>query len=282
MHAFVRSVPTSKLLSALPWRALPWRALSWRALPAHAAGAAVMSAHALSWPASALLMQPAQAASTPSVNVDLNGLRSPSSGLVIVIALTLLSVAPSLLVLMTGFTRIFMVLGLTRNALGLQSMPPNQVLAGLALFLSLFVMGPVLSQIDHQAVQPYLHGTINATQAIAHAEAPLRAWMLRQTGKDELALFTSEAHQQSLTAASLPMTTVVPAFVLSQVQSAMLIGFIVFIPFMVIDLVVSSVLMSMGMMMLPPSLISLPFKILLFVLVDGWALVVHSLLTSFH
>lgn len=221
-------------------------------------------------------------ASTPSVNVNLNGLRSPSSALVIVIALTLLSVAPSLLILMTGFTRIFMVLGLTRNALGLQTMPPNQVLAGLALFLSLFVMGPVLSQIDHQAVQPYLHGSINATQAISDAETPLRTWMLRQTGTDELSLFTSEAKETTLADASLPMTTVVPAFVLSQVQSAMLIGFIIFLPFMVIDLVVASVLMSMGMFMLPPSLISLPFKILLFVLVDGWALVVHSLLTSFH
>ncbi len=230
-------------------------------------------------PAHALVLH---GASTPSVNVDLNGLRDPSSALVIVIALTLLSIAPSLLVLMTGFTRIFMVLGLTRNALGLQNMPPNQVLAGLALFLSLFIMGPVLSQIDHQAVQPYLHGSIDATQAITRAEGPLRSWMLRQTGKDELSLFTSEVNDQALAPSSLPMTTVVPAFVLSQVQSALLIGFIVFVPFMVIDLVVSSVLMSMGMFMLPPTLVSLPFKILLFVLVDGWTLVVHSLLTSFH
>jgi flagellar biosynthetic protein FliP len=230
-------------------------------------------------PARALALH---AASTPSVSVSLNNLRSPSTALVIVIALTLLSVAPSLLILMTGFTRIFMVLGLTRNALGLSTMPPNQVLAGLALFLSLFVMAPVLSQIDHQAVQPYLHGSIDATQAIARAETPLRSWMLRQTGKNELSLFTSEAREESTPAASLPMTTVVPAFVLSQVQSALTIGFIVFVPFMVIDLVVSSVLMSMGMFMLPPTLISLPFKILLFVLVDGWSLVVHSLLTSFH
>jgi flagellar biosynthetic protein FliP len=239
------------------------------------------------WSELSLVLSPARAlslhgASTPSVNVNLNGLRSPSSGLVIVIALTLLSVAPSLLVLMTGFTRIFIVLGLTRNALGLQTIPPNQVLAGLALFLSLFVMAPVLSQIDHQAVQPYLHGTIDATVAITRAESPLREWMLRQTGKDELTLFTSEVNQQQMAPTSLPMTTVVPAFVLSQVQSALLIGFIVFIPFMVIDLVVSSVLMSMGMFMLPPTLVSLPFKILLFVLVNGWSLVVHSLLTSFH
>ncbi|HTW98901.1 MAG TPA: flagellar type III secretion system pore protein FliP, partial [Acidimicrobiales bacterium] len=225
---------------------------------------------------------PRLGASTPSVNVSLSGLKTPSSALVIIIALTLLSVAPSLLILMTGFTRIFMVLGLTRNALGLQTTPPNQVLAGLALFLSLFVMGPVLSQVDHQAVQPYLHGTITATQAISNAEAPVKSWMLRQTGTDELSLFTTEAHETTANLQSLPMTTVVPAFVLSQVQSAMLIGFIVFIPFMVIDIAIASILMSMGMFMLPPSLISLPFKILLFVLVDGWALVVHSLLASFH
>lgn len=221
-------------------------------------------------------------APTPSVNVNLSGLRQPSSALLIIIALTLLSIAPSLLVLLTGFTRIFMVLGLTRNALGLQSIPPNQVLAGLALFISLFIMSPVLSQIDHQAVQPYLHGQINATRAITEAEAPLRTWMLRQTDQNELALFTSAAHEQSRPPQDLPMTTVIPAFVLSQLQSALLIGFIIFIPFMVIDLVVSSVLMSMGMYMLPPTLVGLPFKILLFVLVDGWALVTHALITSFH
>ncbi len=227
-------------------------------------------------------MHPYLLAASPSVNVSLNGLKSPSSALVIVIALTLLSVAPSLLVLMTGFTRIFIVLGLTRNALGLQAIPPNQVLAGIAMFLSLFIMAPVLSQIDHGAVQPYLHGTITATQAITRAEDPLRSWMLRQTDQGDLTLFTSEAHQSTRALSLLPMTTVVPAFVLSQLQSAFVIGFIIFIPFMVIDLVVASVLMSMGMFMLPPTLVSLPFKILLFVLVSGWSLVIHSLITSFH
>jgi flagellar biosynthetic protein FliP len=223
----------------------------------------------------------ALAGPSPSVTIDLRGLHSPSTSILVVVALTLLSVAPSLLVLLTGFTRIFIVLGLTRNALGLQSIPPNQVLAGIALFLSLFVMAPVLSQINHDAVQPYLHGKVDATTAIKAAETPLKSWMLRQTRANELALFRSAAHEHG-SPASLPMTTVVPAFVLSEVESAFVIGFVVFIPFMVIDLVVSSVLMSMGMFMLPPTLVSLPFKILLFVLVDGWALVVHTLLSSFH
>ncbi|MCU1492032.1 MAG: flagellar biosynthetic protein FliP [Acidimicrobiaceae bacterium] len=217
-----------------------------------------------------------------SVTVNLGGLSSPSTSIVIVIALTLLSIAPSLLILMTGFTRIFIVLGLTRNALGLQNVPPNQVLAGIALFLSLFVMAPVITQVDHVAIQPYLHGHLNATHAFAAAEVPIKTWMLRQTRHNELQLFASTAHQGISQPQHLPMTTVIPAFVLSEVQTAFIIGFVVFIPFMVIDLVVSSVLMSMGMFMLPPTLISLPFKILLFVLVDGWALVVHSLIVSFH
>lgn len=228
------------------------------------------------------MITPLLQASGSSVTVNLGGLKDPSTSVVIIIALTLLSVAPSLLILMTGFTRIFIVLGLTRNALGLQNVPPNQVLAGIALFLSLFVMAPVLGQVDHTAVVPYLHGHLNATQAIAAAEKPIKAWMLRQTRSNELTLFTSVAHQSALKASSLPMTTVIPAFILSEIESAFIIGFIVFIPFMIIDLVVSSVLMSMGMFMLPPTLISLPFKILLFVLVDGWALVVRSLVQSFH
>lgn len=220
--------------------------------------------------------------SNPSVTVNLSGLHSPSTSIVIIIALTVLSIAPSLLILMTGFTRIFIVLGLTRNALGLTNVPPNQVIAGIALFLSLFIMAPVISQVNHNAVQPYLHGQINATKAIEAGEVPIKTWMLKQTRSNELQVFTSTSHQTKLKPANLPMTTVIPAFVLSEVESAFVIGFIVFIPFMVIDLVVSSVLMSMGMFMLPPTLVSLPFKILLFVLVDGWALVVHSLILSFH
>lgn len=222
------------------------------------------------------------AAASPSVSINLGGLHSASTSVVIIVALTILSIAPSILVLFTGFTRIFIVLGLTRNGLGLQNTPPNQVLAGIALFIALFVMAPVLHQVDQDALQPYLHGSINATQAIDAGETPIKTWMLKQTGESELRMFASDQHAATTHPADLPMTVVVPSFVLSELQSAFTIGFIIFIPFLVIDLVVSSVLMSMGMFMLPPTLVSLPFKILLFVLVDGWTLVVHSLITSFH
>jgi flagellar biosynthetic protein FliP len=219
---------------------------------------------------------------SPSVNVNLQGLKSPSTSIVIIVALTLLTVAPSLLILMTGFTRIFIVLGLTRSALGLQNTPPNQVIAGLSLIIALFIMSPVISKIDHDAVQPYIHGRLTATAAIDKGEVPLKEWMLKQTRKPELEMFASQQHKSVAKPQDLPITVVIPAFVLSEVQTGFTIGFVIFIPFLVIDLVVSSVLMSMGMFMLPPTLVSLPFKILLFVLVDGWTLVVHSLITSFH
>lgn len=219
---------------------------------------------------------------SPNVNVNVSGLKSPSSSILIIIALTVLSVAPSALVLMTAFPRVFIVLSLTRNALGTQAVPPNQVLAGLALILTLFIMAPVTAAIDHVAIKPYEHGTITATQAINLGEVPLKQWMLKQTHVSELNLFTSYSHENAKHPQSLPLTTVVPAFVLSEIQTAFLIGFMIFIPFMVIDLVVSAIMMSMGMYMLPPTLIALPFKILLFVLVNGWALVVHSLLLSFN
>ena len=217
-----------------------------------------------------------------SINLG-NSLSKPSDSVTIIIALTLLSVAPALLMMMTSFTRIVIVLSLTRNALGLQSIPPNQVVVGLAMFLSLFIMGPTLSQMNHDAVQPYLHGQITQQQAYDAGVKPLRTFMLKQTRKPELAMFVKASNQpQPKDAESVSMAAVVPAFVLSELKSAFIIGFIIFIPFLVIDLIVSSSLMSMGMMMLPPVLVSLPFKILLFVLVDGWALIVRSLLTSFH
>lgn len=227
-------------------------------------------------------MYPELLAATSNVNVNVSGLKDPSTAVLIIIVITVLSVAPTILILMTGFTRIFIVLSLTRNALGTQTVPPNQVIAGLALFLSLFVMAPVISQINHVAIQPYEHGRLTATQAIDAGEAPLKKWMLQQTKDNELNLFASAAHEHVTHPQSLPMTTVIPAFVLSEIETAFLMGFMIFIPFMVIDLVVSAIMMSMGMYMLPPTLISLPFKILLFVLVDGWTLVVHSLLQSFH
>jgi flagellar biosynthesis protein FliP len=217
-----------------------------------------------------------------NVNVNISGLKDPSTSVLIIIVLTVLAIAPSVLLLMTAFPRVFIVLSLTRNALGTQTVPPNQVLAGLALILSLFIMAPVLSTIDHVAIQPYEHGKMTATQAIDAGEVPLKKWMLEQTKDPELNLFASFSHESAKHPASLPLTTVIPAFVLSEIETAFLIGFMIFIPFMIIDLVVSAIMMSMGMYMLPPTLISLPFKILLFVLVDGWTLVVHSLLTSFN
>lgn len=217
-----------------------------------------------------------------NVNVNVSGLKSPSTGVTIIIVLTVLAIVPSILILMTGFTRIFIVLTLTRNALGTQTVPPNQVIAGLSLFLAIFVMAPVLSTINHVAIQPYEHGQLSVSQAISAGEVPLEKWMLAQTRTSDLQVFTKASNTKVDNPAKLPLTTVVPAFVLSELETAFLIGFMIFLPFMVIDLVVSAIMMSMGMYMLPPTLISLPFKILLFVLVDGWTLVVTSLIQSFH
>ena len=216
---------------------------------------------------------------TISINLG-GGAGKPSTSLVIIIGLTLLAVAPALLIMLTSFTRIIIVLSLTRQALGLQNVPPNQLLAGLALFLSLFIMSPVISQVNHQAVQPYLSGKITAQQAYTDAQAPIKHWMLDQTNSTDLALFAKGPRPAK--PADIPMAVVVPAFALSEMRSAFIIGFVIFLPFLVIDLVVSSTLMSLGMMMLPPTLVSLPFKLLLFVLVDGWALVTQSLISSFH
>jgi flagellar biosynthetic protein FliP len=212
-----------------------------------------------------------------------NAVSKPSESLDIIIALTLLSVAPALLIMMTSFTRVIIVLSLTRQALGLSTTPPNSVLAGLALFISLFIMSPVITQINHDAVQPYLKGTISQDAAIKAGQAPLRTWMLKQTRTSELAVFVDNTQgPKPSNPDNVPMTTLIPAFILSELKTAFIIGFVIFIPFLVIDLIVSSSLMSMGMMMLPPVLVSLPFKILLFVLVDGWALVVKSLITSYR
>jgi flagellar biosynthetic protein FliP len=208
---------------------------------------------------------------------------TPSSAVVTLIGITLLSVAPALMLMMTSFTKIFVVLAMTRNALGLQSIPPNQVIAGLALFLSLFVMAPVLGHINDDALQPYLAGHLDFDQAVEIGTKPLRTFMLHQTRDEDVALITRAAGLDNPKSMSdVPMTTVIPAFIISELRSAFIIGFVIFIPFLVIDLVVSAALMSMGMMMLPPVMISLPFKILLFVLVDGWGLIITSLIESYH
>lgn len=217
------------------------------------------------------------------VTVDLDGLtNSPSTSVTVLIGLTLISLLPAILLSCTAFTKIFIVLGLTRNALGLQSTPPNQVLAGLALFLSLFVMGPVLSDINEQALQPYLDGDMTPSQAVEAGTEPLKDFMLDNTNDDELILLTNVADRDLPdNREDVSMTTLIPAFVLSELKQAFIIGFIIFIPFLVIDLVVSGALMALGMMMMPPVMVSLPFKLLLFVLVDGWALVIKALVSSY-
>ena len=175
------------------------------------------------------------------------------------------------------------VLGLTRNALGLQQIPPNQVLAGLALFLSLFIMAPVLTQMNDLGLQPYLDGAKSASVAYSDGVVPLRDFMLGQTGDDELRLLTNVSGQDLPdTRADVAMSTLVPAFILSELKQAFIIGFIIFIPFLVIDIVISGALMALGMMMMPPVMVSLPFKLLLFVLVDGWGLVITSLVSSYQ
>ncbi|TFB84665.1 flagellar type III secretion system pore protein FliP [Cryobacterium sp. TMT1-3] len=218
------------------------------------------------------------------LSVDINGPDgAPSSAIVTLLGITLLSVAPALLLMMTSFTKIFVVLAMTRNALALPSIPPNQVLAGLALFLSLFIMAPVLTDINTVALQPYLDGSLNFTDALDLGSEPLRQFMLANTRGEDLALMTRAADQPNPdNPADVTLLTLIPAFMISELRAAFIIGFVIFIPFLVIDIVVSAALMSMGMMMLPPVMISLPFKILLFVLVDGWGLIITSLIGSYQ
>ena len=215
--------------------------------------------------------------------VDISiGTGSPSTSVTLILAITVLSVAPSVLLLCTSFTKIVVVLGLTRNALGLPSAPPNQVLTGIALFLTLFVMGPVLSDINEVAVQPYLNGAVTVTQAYDSGVVPLREFLLDNTREDELKLMVGLSGEEApATPQDVSMTTLVPAFVLSELKSAFIIGLVVFIPFLVLDMLVSASLMAMGMMMVPPAIVSLPFKLLLFVVVDGWALITTALVGSY-
>ena len=201
----------------------------------------------------------------------------------IIILMTILSIAPSLLLLTTSFAKIAVVLSLTRNALGTPTIPPNQVLTGLALFLSLFIMGPTISQMYDQGVQPWTKNEIQYDQAIERGGEPLKLFMAEHTGDAELqTMIKLSKSEQPANKADTDFKTLVPAFIISELKAAFIIGFVIFIPFLVIDLVVSSVLMSMGMMMLPPIMISLPFKLLLFVMVDGWTLITTALVTSYR
>jgi flagellar biosynthetic protein FliP len=217
----------------------------------------------------------------PDITVDVPG--EPSRVVQIIVLITVLGVAPSLLLLCTSFTKIVVVMSLTRSALGTMSIPPNQVLVGLALFLSLFVMGPTLDQMQSQGLKPYMDGTKTSQQAYTDGVVPLREFMLKHTRDEELALMTKAA------AMPLPekrtdvdLRTLIPAFVLSELRAAFIIGFVIFVPFLVVDVVVSAILMSLGMVMLPPTIVSLPFKLLLFVLVDGWSLIITTLVGSYR
>jgi flagellar biosynthetic protein FliP len=221
--------------------------------------------------------------STGGPTISINGVNGkPADAIVTLLGITLLSIAPSLLIMMSSFTKVFIVLSMARNALGLQSIPPNQIIAGLSLFLTLFIMAPTITDIYSHSLQPYLAGHIDFTAALSAAEAPLRSFMVAHTRQEDIALITRAAGRANpANAHSVPFLTLVPAFVISELRAAFIIGFVIYIPFLVIDLVVSAGLLSLGMMMLPPVMVSLPFKILLFVLVDGWGLVIQSLITSY-
>jgi flagellar biosynthesis protein FliP len=236
----------------------------------------------------ALLLLPALALADPglpalSVHTAAGGAQNYSLSLQLLALMTALTVLPALLLTMTAFTRIVIVLGILRQALGAGQTPPNQVILGLALFLTFFVMTPVVTKINEVAVQPYSAGTIEASAALDRAVPPLRKFMLAQTRESDIATFVRISGGKGFaTPDDVPLTLLVPAFLTSELKTAFTIGFLIYIPFVIIDLVVASVLMSMGMMMLSPVLISLPFKLMLFVLVDGWSLVIGTLASSFY
>ena len=217
--------------------------------------------------------------------IDLGTTDAPgdvSTTLQLMFLLTILSLAPGILIMLTCFTRIIIVLSFVRTGLGTQSMPPNQVLVGLALFLTFFIMSPVFMEINETALQPYLAGDMPQDEALDTAIMPIKEFMAEHTREKDLALFSKYAGLPKPEAIEeIPLTSLIPAFAISELKTAFQIGFVIFIPFLVIDMVVASTLMAMGMMMLPPVMISLPFKILLFVLVDGWYLIIESLLVSY-
>ncbi|RMF94354.1 MAG: flagellar biosynthetic protein FliP [Candidatus Schekmanbacteria bacterium] len=235
-----------------------------------------------------LLPQISQAAPVPIPNINIGITQSDnpadiSAGMKILALLTILSLAPAILIMLTGFTRIVIVFHFLRQALGTQQMPPNQVIIGLSLFITFFIMSPYFIQINDEAIQPYLQKKISQEEAIEKATAPLKEFMTKQTRKKDLALFLELSKKKNFKSNNdIPFMVLVPSFIISELKTAFQIGFLIYIPFLIIDIVVSSVLLSMGMMMLPPVMISLPFKIVLFVLVDGWYLIVGSLLKSFY
>lgn len=241
------------------------------------------------WAGPATAQEASAAAQTPEgavLTVNLQGggeKQGMDSALKIVLLMTVLSLAPAFLILLTSFTRIVIVLGFLRQAIGANQAPNNQIIIGLALFLTIVVMSPVLHQVNEEALQPFLADDLSQEEAFSLAQVPLKIFMLNQVREKDVALFLELTNTETpATPEDLPMLVVIPSFVLGELKTAFQMGFILFIPFLIIDMIVASVLMSMGMMMLPPVLISLPFKVLLFVLVDGWFLVVKSLVQAFQ
>ena len=248
--------------------------------PAAATASATQSGGVLAAPGTS-----ASAQGTPfKLNIGLEGTGERgevSVAVQILIIMTLLSVAPSIVLLMTSFTRIVIVLGFVRTALGTPSAPSNQIVVGLSLFLTFFLMGPIFDRVNSEALRPYLDGKITSVDAIEKASVPLKQFMLKQTRTRDLEYFLELGGYGPTAVKDLPMRVVIPAFVISELQTAFQMGFLLFLPFLVIDFLVSSVLMALGMMMMPPVTVALPLKLLLFVLVDGWHLVVRSLVQSF-
>lgn len=232
-----------------------------------------------------LIAAPAMAANGGAISFSINtggGNTEVATAMKIFLFMTLLSLAPALILTMTSFTRIVVVLSFLRQAIGVHQSPPNQVVVGLALFLTIFLMSPVLKEVHAEALTPLIEEKIDYQEALTRASKPLKGFMLRQTSQSDLGLLLSIAHQEPPeTPEALPMSVMIPAFVLSELKTAFQIGFLIYLPFVLIDMVVAMVLLTMGMMVLPPVIISLPFKLMLFVLVDGWNLVVGSLVRSF-
>jgi flagellar biosynthetic protein FliP len=231
------------------------------------------------------IAQGAAAAAPIKLNIDLSGgaggVGEVSVAVQIVLLMTVLTLAPSIVMLMTSFTRIVIVLGFVRQAIGVQSAPSNQIIVGLSLFLTFFIMSPVIDRVHGDALKPYFEGKIKSVDALERAQVPLREFMLRQTRTRDIEFFLELGGYGPTAVKELPMRVVIPAFVISELQTAFQMGFLIFLPFLLVDFIVSTVLMSLGMMMMPPTIVALPFKLLLFVLVDGWELVVRSLVQSF-
>lgn len=248
----------------------------------------IVCAALLTTPASAALFDPTEVIGggpgtiDPNITITIGG--EEADAVRILLLLTVLSVLPSIVIMMTSFTRLVIVFSLLRNALGLQQTPPNQVLVGLALFLSLFIMSPTIASINQDAFQPFSEGDITTAEFIERASGPLREFMLNQTDAADINMFLGLAGftERPETLDEIPMTVVIPSFITSELKRAFTIGFLLFLPFMIIDIVVASTLMSMGMMMMPPITVSMPFKLMLFVLVDGWGMLIRTLVQTYN